>query len=193
MKLFLVILLPAAFLFGQTQIREKDTPQPYNLAEAYQVYSAVLPDDWNASQSTKLLIAQETTNYDKCLRPDEKSEGNEPPSPAVADYLQVNHHSWLLQSNIQIKMPYELVPKAALEKLFQKNDSDGWADFHKIYPQSSGWIELSAVGFDPKRKTAAVYVSHNCGPLCGGGGVELLQKKNDKWQKTGSAGCHWAS
>ena len=126
---------------------------------------------------------------EKDLRPDSK----ELSIPAVADYLEVNRHPWILQWNIQIATPYMLVPKAELSSLFQVKGVDGWDEFHKRYPQSAGWIELSAVGFDAERKNAAVYVGHHCGWLCGGGNVQLLHRNDDKWKVTGGTGCMWAS
>jgi hypothetical protein len=196
MKLFLAILLPTMFLLdrAQTPTAEREIPQPYTLAEAYEVYSAVLPDSWNKSESTKLVIAQETTNFDMCLKEENLKPSSEELSvPAVADYLKVNQHSWILQWNIQIATPYLLVPRADILDLFQTKGVDGWEKFHKQYPQSSGWVELSAVGFDTEKKNAAVYVGHHCGWLCGGGGVKLLEKKADKWEVVGGTGCLWAS
>src|SRR5262249_227524 len=56
-----------------------------------------------------------------------------------------------------------------------------WKDFYRKYPESGGWIELSAVGFNPEKTVAVVYVGHHCGNLCAGGHFQVLLKKNGKW------------
>jgi hypothetical protein len=195
MKIFLAILLPVAFIGAQPQSpsTEKQDPQPYSIAEAYEVYSTILPDDWNKSQSTKLVIAQETRSYGMCLAPDNE-QSKKTVDPAIADYVAQNKKAWLLQWDLQIAMPYQLVPHATLDAFFQKGGT-GWAGVQKTYPQSSGWIEVSAIGFDPDKTVAVVYEGHHCGVLCGGGRFYTLQKKDGKWLPLDWSGtsCAWAS
>jgi hypothetical protein len=71
----------------------------------------------------------------------------------------------------------------------------GWEGFYQRYPDSGGWIELSAVGFNVDKTVAVVYMGHHCGPLCGSGGFHVLEKKDGKWVALGweGSGCAWAS
>jgi hypothetical protein len=70
-----------------------------------------------------------------------------------------------------------------------------WEGFYQRYPNSGGWIELSAVGFNATKTVAVVYMGHHCGSLCGGGGFHVLEKKNGQWvplEWKGSS-CGWAA
>ena len=56
-----------------------------------------------------------------------------------------------------------------------------WTTFYKTYPNSSGLIFLSKVGFNNRHDQALVYVARTCGGLCGVGSYFLLGKANGKW------------
>jgi hypothetical protein len=57
-----------------------------------------------------------------------------------------------------------------------------WDGFHKRDPGSRGYM-ASAVGFDPARRRAMVYMAHSCGSLCGGGMHHFLEKVDGTWQE----------
>jgi hypothetical protein len=193
MKFVLAILLPAALLLGQTQTREKETPQPYTISEAYEVYSAILADESERSRSTKLVIAQETRKFEMCLKPADR-ESNMTLEPAIADYNEQNRKPLLLQWNLQIDMPYTLVPQSVLDAFFRKGGS-GWEGFRKSYPQSESWISLSAVGFNLDRTLAIVYITRDHGPMGGNGVLKVLKIEDGQWKPFGGMGCgqSWAS
>jgi len=64
-----------------------------------------------------------------------------------------------------------------------KNPEENWKAFYRKYPGSSGFILLSAVGFDVQKKHAFVYVEEICGILCAGGNYILLEKDSGIWKK----------
>ena len=70
-----------------------------------------------------------------------------------------------------------------------------WETFTEKFPNARGGIELSAVGFNPERDVAVVYVSHHCGRLCGRGFVQVLRKKDGAGTPVNWAikGCGWMS
>jgi len=74
-------------------------------------------------------------------------------------------------------------------------EKGGWEDFYKRYPNSGGWIELSAVGFNADKMAAVVYMGHYCGGLCGGAGFHVPQKKDGKCAPLEWKGetCVWRS
>jgi len=57
-----------------------------------------------------------------------------------------------------------------------------WAKFYKKYPNSSGIIFFSNVGFNDQHDQAFVYAGRSCGGLCGEGEYVLLNKVNGKWE-----------
>jgi len=57
-----------------------------------------------------------------------------------------------------------------------------WSRFYKKYPNSSGILFFSDVGFNDRHDQAFVYAGKTCGGLCGEGEYVLLRKVNGKWE-----------
>ena len=49
-----------------------------------------------------------------------------------------------------------------------------------------GIIQFSEIGFNQNRDSAILYIDWNCGSLCGGGHVFILQKERGNWKIVGS-------
>ena len=176
--ILLLISLPSLF---QSTSASAAGPQPaYQVTEAYEVYSAILPSEWTwrEAKARKLVIRSDTRTYDMCLVPEKEYE--EMIGPAISDYVRQNQKTWILQKNLSIEKPYEIIRWDEIEPMFEQG-LEGWKTFYEKYPDSGGWIELSAVGFNADKTVAVVYVGHSCGGLCGGGGFQVLQKRDGKW------------
>lgn len=169
--------------------------QAYLVPEAYEVYSAILPDQWTwrDAKASALVIRAETVSHEMCLKPDAKSA--ELLDPAIADFVKVNSTPSVLQQMFNISKPYELIDSETLMAPFKAAGVNGWKSFNAIHPNSAGWIELSAVGFIEDKSIAVVYVGHSCGGLCGGGGFTVLRKIGGIWKplKWKGGACSWAS
>ncbi|HMG32399.1 MAG TPA: hypothetical protein VKM94_00570 [Blastocatellia bacterium] len=165
-----------------------DLQSSYEDSDAYEVYAAILPSEWTlrVAHAKRLVFTQETRPYEMCLRPAEGEQSLY--ESAIADYISVNKTKWRLGNHFIIEQPYEIVSRDSLTSL-------AWKDFYRKYPESGGWIELSAVGFNPEKTVAVVYVGHHCGNLCAGGHFQVLLKKNGKWAPIEWKGiaCAWAS
>ena len=191
MLLQLILMLLSSLPPSQgSAVNTDKAPKPYADAEAYEVYSAILPTErpWQGANAKSLIIRSETKGYKMCLRPDEDSE--KIIGQAISQYVKLNEKNWLLKRGLSIKNPYELVP---YNKLMSVLKSGSGENFYKRYPNSSGWIQLSAVGFNADKTVAVVYMGQHCGGLCGGGGFHVLQKKDGKWAllKWKGASCAW--
>ena len=185
--LFLLLCCP---LIGRAQT----TPETYRVTEAYDIYATLLPQQWpvTAAHTKKMIILAETGTVEMCLKP----EGESIPlvGPAIANFLEVNKKSWLLEKAIPMDLAYEFVFRKQLDAIFADGPA-GWKSFYEKYPDSGGYNEVSAVGFNTDKTVAVVYVGHSCGGLCGGGSFHVMQKKNDKWQPLNWKGssCSWVS
>jgi hypothetical protein len=73
--------------------------------------------------------------------------------------------------------------------------SKAWDSFYSRYPDSGGYIQLSAVGFSADKTKALVYLAHYCGSLCGTGGYAFLEKRDGKWVRATlkASECGWIS
>lgn len=146
----------AGFALGafQTELKDAKSVQTYSTSEAYEVYSAVLPDEWTwgyANSKTRLIKA-ETVSYQMCLTPD--AESAKLLDPAILNFRIVNGTTWALERKLDISKPYELVPGPVLQAPFKTNGPAGWSNFNREHPDSVGWIELSAVGFNHDKTVA---------------------------------------
>jgi hypothetical protein len=193
MMVQIISLLLVSLLFVQSGAKDSDSPPvPYEDADAYEVYAAVLPLDWvwRDAKAKKLVIRSATTTYEMCLRPEPESE--KIIGSAIANYLKQNEKPKTLQRQFNLEKPYELLTASQIESAFGQG---GWDRFYEMHPDSGGYIQLSAVGFNATKTVAVVYMGHHCGLLCGGGQFYVLQKRDGKWQSLTWQGneCAWAS
>jgi hypothetical protein len=190
--LFILPLISSLLLYQSSAVSTDNQPKPYEDAEAYEVYSTILPTEWpwQVAKAKSLVIRSETKGYKMCLSPDEESE--KIIGQAISQYVKLNEKTWLLKRGLNVEKPYELVPYEELSSALKQG---WWENFYKQYPNSGGWIELSAVGFNADKTVAVVYMGHHCGGLCGGGGFHVLQKKDGKWAPLTWKGssCSWVS
>jgi hypothetical protein len=169
----------------------------YDDAEAYRVYSAILPNEWSwrDAKASTLVIRVETAPFTMCIEPDKESEkifGS-----AIKDYEKINKKRWLLQRRFEIEKPYELISSEEIATTFSSRLEDGgWGAFYERHPDSGGWIELSAVGFNSSKTIAVPYAGHHCHLLCGGGTFHFLRKADGRWlplQLKGGRFCSWVT
>ena len=194
MPSIILLLLSLLLPFQSASVNPSEPQSGYEIPEAYEVYSAILPSEWpwREANAKRLVIRSETRAYKMCLSPEKGSE--EIIGPAISDYVRQNQKTWLLQKNIRIEKPYEMIRADQIKAIFEQG-IEGWNAFYEKHPDSGGWIELSAVGFNGDKTVAVVYMGHNCGGLCGGGGFHVLQKRDGKWVPLEWKGrsCAWAA
>jgi hypothetical protein len=194
-RLTVFVLAPVIFLIA-SQVASPPLTDP----DAYAIYAAILPNEWPATiaKAKRLVIAEETVTLTRC-KPAVASLPEEW-RPALVDYDQQNKRVWRLASTFPASMiPYVIVSHSDIRKLFP-GPEDGphgvWSRFYAAYPDSGGYHELSAVGFDPSRTKAIVYVSHACGNVCGEGKYQLMEKTPEGWRavkRPGVPPCFWVS
>lgn len=187
-----LIAVVSCFLASSDAVAQRATAaQPYDLAEAYQVYSALLPREESVGFAKgTLVIQQETVSRteppEPCVTPDAAVRFKD----AIADYKRVNSKPRLLQRQFQIDEPYEIVNSDTIDLLFKQGDWDG---FYTRYPGSGGYVTLSGVGFNQDQTRAIVYSGSVCGNLCGRWSLHLLEKIAGKWREVAGVGCFTVS
>src|SRR5208283_20017 len=183
-------------------VAQKSAPaEPYNVDEAYQVYSVLLPNEkaYGFAKGT-VVIRQETVSrpplvlpsgqcFGECLGKCLTVEAADKFKEAISDFDRMNSKRWLLQRQLQIQKPYELMSSDTITLSFKKQ-GDGWDGFYKRHPSSGGFVIMSAVGFNKEKTRAIVYTGSDCGPLCGWWSFHLLEKVGGKWQEAPGVICH---
>lgn len=162
---------------------------PTNLPDSNEIYNVILklfkdPD-------VELLVVQsESEGYiisaDESLPKDLSQEEafsktvqrfmSEADTETLDNYLAVNKVSGPLTISAP-DLNVVLIPQPE----FPDNLGMFWDTFYKTYPNSSGLIYFSHVGFNSSNDQAFVYVGRSCGGLCGSGSYILLKKRNGRW------------
>lgn len=179
----------------ETQASDRDD-------EATAVYEAVLREKFLLKWGELPAVEAETNGGCKlCEALDEQqredfvsSQSKAMPSAlreTLEDYAAHMNQTRGITELPNLGVPYTLIHQRELEHIFRRNN-DGWAEFYKRYPGSSGTVDFSNVGFDRVRKQAFVYVAHGCGWLCGSGDYVLLEKRNGMWTIISETGL-WVS
>ncbi len=191
----LLVLAGILLLYPLFALRPYVTKNPYDVDEAYKVYSAILP----SIGERPLVIGAETRTPEICLQPlDAQSE--KVLRPAIDSYLELNAMPWQLQKHFDINRNYELLAEAELKATFRdgmngSSSTAGWKTFFERRPDSEGLIELSAVGFNADKTIAVVFIGYHCGEECRGGEFRALEDKGGKWQLLTGRGlwnhCVW--
>ena len=82
----------------------------------------------------------------------------------------------------------QLMPVRSQDLLQILRDRDGWDRLCSIYPQSSGVVEFSRIGFNSGVTQALIYATKQLNKSTGQGGYTLFEKDDDgKWQNIGTA------
>jgi hypothetical protein len=190
----LLILVP---VFGKSHKKNNDSVT----AEEYAVYSAVLNEikqSPNDGKEVKLLLVNDRTRGPQtmCL-PEEVAKWengikSDDLKPMLADLLTRNTTPHSLRKQFKSSRRYVLLNAEALSGLFREKGYEGWGDFYRKYPNSSGYITFSRVGFNENGTRAIIYRETGCGALCGYGGYILLNKENGDWKVATGYSC-WRS
>src|SRR5580693_1295438 len=175
----------------------RGTGEHYDVAEAYEVYSAIIPIINTNPETHTWFIRIDTLPMGRGSLPpadpserarEEKEEAPERKLADIAldDYSKVNAKRWRLQRNFTLPKPYKLVTPDEIKTIFPRHFRGG--SFGEL------WIELSAVGFNADRTMAVVYMAHHCTSTCccADGKSFLLQKHNGKWEVLSGVEC-WIS
>ena len=157
------------------------TPPPEIEAEEYAVYSAMIqqnPIGYNLGSS--VLIREQTVSG---LDTFERTLENVHPLPArlVESYQSRNAALYTLEPNLDVDLDYALMPEEEFEKIFL-GEGSVWARFQERYPEASGVVIFSRVGFGANEDEALVLMGYRCGDLCGAGGLYLLVKEDGNWK-----------
>jgi hypothetical protein len=147
--------------------------------ESYAVYKALIP--FHLAGKGRIILRQETFVDRRCF-PKGRSLAEEW-KPVVDDFAEQNSRPRTLEAGFDVGPDYMLVPSKEIEAEFIGAKPGDWSTFYVHYPNSGGFIELSAVSFDSTKTRAIVYGAHHCGGLCGKGAYHLMEKADEQWHE----------
>lgn len=153
-----------------------------------EVYLAVLRELFLRDSTKLLAVSDKTDSYanPEYLRipPNEekiqdlKKYHPEVPDETLRDYEMKMHNSSKLNFNFNFPISYIFINKGEVSE----GKDGGIVAFSKKYPNSSGMIEFSAIGFNSEKTQAFVHVDFIYCPLCGFGSSLFLEKIDGNWK-----------
>lgn len=161
--------------------QESSTVQPYEDADAYKIYSLLLPQEESyAFAKDALMIQQKAIAQDisgACLKQADATRFK----ASIADYNRVQKKKWRFQPQFQIGKPYRVVGTEAISALPAR-------------PQSAvSHVRMSPVGFNRDKTQAVVFMESSCGGFCGSWRFHFLEKVHGEWKEAAIATCGGAS
>src|SRR6185437_10094490 len=167
-----VLLLSFATTLATAQ-KPTAAVQRYDDADAYEVYSLLLPNEESYTFAKDALMIQENTVAEDMypVGPCLKSEDAKRFKAAIADYNRIYKTKWLLQRKFQITKPYRIVNAKVISTLPDQ-------------PQSAvSYVSMSPVGFNREKTQAVVFMESSCGGLCGSWQFHFLAKVHGEWNE----------
>jgi hypothetical protein len=155
--------------------------------EEYEIYSSVVKQIYVQPETKLLMIEERTFRYDFAIENDEpwrdKRKGLTIDQSAVEDYETRNGRQWLLnKASFKLPVKINLITDLDLKAIFHGNWGElEWINYYRRFPDSSGFVMLSRIGFNTERTQALLYVGSRCGPHCGDIHFLLLEKANGTW------------
>lgn len=169
----LILSSPVFLAISQAQSAQRENDE-----EEYKVYSAVIEAISQDNGAKKFVIVKTTSPYmlvmpELSYWQDFLSELSPLSNETLTNYHERNRSSIELVNKFNVNIKIVLI---------DEEFAVGWRRHFQHFPESSGYYTFSNVGFDSLKTQALVFVSLNCGPLCGDGTCYFLIKENGKWE-----------
>lgn len=155
--------------------------------EEYEIYSAVIKQKYIQPNTKLLIIEDRTFRYDFDVDNEEpwreKRKGVNIDRSAVEDYEAKNSSKSLLNKSM-FKLPgkLNLITDLDLKAIFHGHWGElEWIDYYRRFPESTGFVMLSRIGFNSEHTQGLLYIGSRCGPGCGELHFLLLEKANGIW------------
>lgn len=182
---FCAVTLSAVSSFASEHDSNRDSDL---IKEELAVYEALLENKY-IFEKTKLLVLQPQvyTGRSKegmeAYKREIKQKLPEMSDEVIEDFVRKVYLPHILNDQLKLKVKWVLLDKATLRSVFKLKEGQGitWKQFYAEYPESSGSISLSRVGFDRSRTVAFVDVFHGYGEVGASADYYLLRKQNEKW------------
>ena len=170
------VLLPALTLASVLFAGGAAQQPPLSDRDTYAVYAALFAKSGASSVERRPLVIRSDTRTRfniSCLPSGRAIAGDW--KPAMDDFLrQTASQRFLNQSLLVVEVPFEI---AAWSEIMTGEDTgDGWKNFRARWPKAEGYYDVTAVGFDPARTRAIVYIGFHSGAGRGEGRYHFIEK-----------------
>jgi hypothetical protein len=174
-----------------TASEDEATLETPNMVAAldYQLYSLVLTE----TQSSAKIIVKQKSATSISLSDDSssdtyvnhlKNEFSELESVLFANYRKTNAATVNFDNKFSVKTKsVSLIGEKQLASIFSGSDvNGGWTKFNTTYPDASGYITFSQIGYNSTQTQAILEIGHFYGSLGADGAIVILKKENGAWK-----------
>jgi hypothetical protein len=193
-----VTMLAATLACDATDVPQAPSPVAAVPTDEAAIHKMLLTTLWPASdvRDARLVVQMEMEASKNCVPTGPGLVG--PWQEAMASFETENAQSRALPAGRDLGRPYELASRAEIQAFFagRRDLVAVWREFYEKYPESGGFIRLSAAGFDRGRTRALVSIDYQCGSLCGSGRYYFLENLGGLWrpvQPPDVMWCAWVS
>ena len=109
-------------------------------------------------------------------------DGGQLRADTIEDFVKKSCTGGPLSTAFHTDFPKVFIDSRSVVFDLVRTDGTAVRDFRKTFPEASGIIALSRVGFSPNLREAIVSSSYVCGMLCGTSWRYILRKKRGKWE-----------
>lgn len=100
----------------------------------------------------------------------------------IDDFKTKNTLKHFVQDYFETKLKYQIIATDDYLEIF--DDSSPWLKLKEKYPEAKSYLKFSRAGLNTQKDKALLFVSINCGPLCGTTWFIYLEKVDNKWELT---------
>jgi hypothetical protein len=148
-------------------------------ADAQEIYETIINQMFTYNDTQMVVTMSKLGSYKPYYIINDFGLGPEPET--LCDYGAKNNEPEKPFPLLNLAIPQVRLDRQEFQMLFEQNHFDGWKNFYERYPNSTGFLDFSRIGFNRAGDEAFVYASKSCGGLCGEGWYILLRKTSDGW------------
>ena len=99
----------------------------------------------------------------------------------IEDFVENNLITQAIENIYPVDHRFTPITWDEMDKLFANGIDEGWTKFRQQYPNSSGTLGLSDLGFDDNYTQAILCVEQQWGGLAGHGAYYIFQRQKSEW------------
>lgn len=164
-----------------TQQSLKDTQKDPDVEE-YSVYSKLIANEFKGGEIKQVLIMDQTGGVSQgLLELNLREWGITPDKETVDSFLARNQESNPLKPNLDLALDYQLLSQEEVDEFQPQSESGGWDVFNEKYPDASGFLTLSKVGFNSDLSQALVFFKLSLFDQLLEGGYYFMVWQDGEW------------
>ena len=167
------------------------SPLPFFLDKEHEyedeIYSVTIHRLYIGHHKKLVIVESPTSAYESvaCENAEDSATGcnivSEIEKETLENYVDKNRNSDHVHIT-NLGLEYQFITAQESFEIFSNYGAGGWETFYERFPDSTGIIRFSRIGFNERHDQAFLYVENTCGSLCGSGSFVLLDRHGDDWQ-----------